>query len=156
MPYYGRANKIGRLDPKSGEVQEYPVPNQGTAAIHSAVPAPDGSVWLTEQGSNKLGRWDPATRTIGEFQDAYVPGKEGTVAGGSKHTLRIDAQGRVWATGGPLTMYDPKVGKFTRFSEIPSAYGLAIDKDGNCWFAEYTPNGKIGKVDGKTLKVTKW
>jgi cytochrome c5 len=56
MPYYGNANKIGRLDPKTGEVQEYPVPNRGTAAIHSAVPALDGSVWLTEQGSNKLGR----------------------------------------------------------------------------------------------------
>jgi cytochrome c5 len=77
MPYYGNANKIGRLDPKTGEVQEYPVPNKGTAAIHSAVPAPDGSVWLTEQGSNKLGHWDPATRTITEYQDAYAPGKEG-------------------------------------------------------------------------------
>ena len=33
----------------------------GTAAVHSAVPAADGSVWLTEQGSNKLGRWDPVT-----------------------------------------------------------------------------------------------
>ncbi|HEV2522903.1 MAG TPA: carboxypeptidase regulatory-like domain-containing protein [Candidatus Acidoferrales bacterium] len=156
MPYYGRANKIGRLDPKTGEVQEYPVPNQGTAAIHSAVPAADGSVWLTEQGSNKLGRWDPATRTISEFQDAYIPGKEGTVAGGSKHTLRIDSQGRVWATGGPLTVFDPKTQKFTQIKEIPSAYGLALDKDGNCWFAEYVPNGKIGKIDAKTLQVTKW
>jgi virginiamycin B lyase len=156
MPYYGRANKIGRLDPKTAEVQEYPVPNQGTAAIHSAVPAPDGSVWLTEQGSNKLGHWDPTTRTIAEFQDSYIPGKEGTVAGGSKHTLRIDAQGRIWATGGPLTVFDPKTQKFTQIKEIPSVYGLALDKDGNCWFAEYVPNGKIGKVDGKTLQVTKW
>jgi virginiamycin B lyase len=156
MPYYGNANKIGRLDPKTGEVQEYPVPNQGTAAIHSAVPAPDGSVWLTEQGSNKLGHWDPATRTITEYQDAYIPGKEGTVAGGSKHTLRIDAQGRVWATGGPLTVFNPQTREFTQIKEIPSAYGLALDKDGNCWFAEYVPNGKIGKVDGKTLKVNKW
>jgi len=156
MPYYGRANKIGRLDPKTGEVQEYPVPNQGTAAIHSAVPAPDGSVWLTEQGSNKLGRWDPTTRTITEFQDAYIPGKEGIVAGGSKHTLRIDAQGRVWATGGPLTVFDPKTEKFTQFKEVPSVYGLALDKDGNCWFAEFVPNGEIGKVDAKTFKVTKW
>jgi virginiamycin B lyase len=156
MPYYGRANKIGRLDPKTAEVQEYPVPNQGTAAIHSAVPAPDGSVWLTEQGANKLGRWDPVTRTITEYQDTYIPGKEGTVAGGSKHTLRIDAQGRVWATGGPLTVFDPKTHKFTQIKEIPSAYGLALDKDGNCWFAEFVPNGKIGKVDAKTLQVTKW
>ena len=75
MPYYGDANKIGRLDPKTGEVQEYPVPNHGTAAIHSAVPSPDGSVWLTEQGSNKLGHWDPATRTITEYQDSYIRGQ---------------------------------------------------------------------------------
>jgi len=156
MPYYGNANKIGRLDPKTGEVQEYPVPNRGTAAIHSAVPAADGSVWLTEQGSNKLGHWDPATGAITEYQDSYIAGKEGTVAGGSKHTLRIDAQGRIWATGGPLTVFDPRTKEFTLIKEIPSAYGLALDKDGNCWFAEYVPDGKIGKIDGKTLKVTKW
>jgi virginiamycin B lyase len=156
MPYYGNANKIGRLDPKTGEVQEYPVPNQGTAAIHSAVPAPDGSVWLTEQGSNKIGRWDPVTRAITEYQDAYIPGKEGTLAGGSKHTLRIDAQGRIWATGGPLTVFDPKTQKFTQIKEVPFAYGLVLDKDGNCWFAEFVPNGKIGRVDAKTLQVTKW
>jgi streptogramin lyase len=36
---------------------------------HSAVPAAGGSVWLTEQGSNKLGRWDPITREITEYQD---------------------------------------------------------------------------------------
>src|ERR1700730_4188827 len=156
MPYYGRANKIGRLDPKNGAVQEYPVPHQGPAAIHSAVPAPDGSVWLTEQGSNKLGHWDPATRSITEFQDAYIPGKEGTLAGGSKHTLRIDAQGRIWAAGGPLTVFDPKTRTFTQIKEIPSAYGLVLDKDQNCWFAEFVPNGKIGKVDAKTLQVAKW
>ena len=97
-------------------------------------------MWLTEQGSNKIGHWNPATRTITEYQDAYIPGKEGTVAGGSKHTLRIDAQGRIWATGGPLTVFDPKTEKFTQIKEIPSAYGLALDKDGNCWFAEFVPN----------------
>jgi virginiamycin B lyase len=156
IPYYGTADRIGRLDPKSGAVQEYRVPNQGTAAIHSAVPAPDGSVWLTEQGANKLGRWDPLTKTITEYQDSYVPGKEGVTSGGDKHTLRVDQQGRVWATGRPLTMFDPKTGKFTQIHDVPTAYGLAIDKDGNCWFAEYAKDGKIGKVDGKTLQVMKW
>jgi hypothetical protein len=70
VPYYGRANKIARLNPETGEMKEYPVPHLGTAAIHSAVPHPDGSVWLTQQGSNKLGRWDPQTETITEYQDA--------------------------------------------------------------------------------------
>jgi len=156
IPYYGRANKIARLDPASGEIKEFPVPNLGTAAIHSAVPAPDGSVWLTEQGSNKLGRWDPQTKQIAEYQDSYLPGKEGVTAGGAKHTVRVDNQGRVWSTGTPLTIFDPKTGKYTHITDVPRVYGLALDKDGNCWFAENIQNGQIGKVDAKTLKVTKW
>jgi virginiamycin B lyase len=156
IPYYGASDRIARLDPKSGEVQEYRTPYVGTAAIHSAVPAPDGSVWFTEQGSNKLGRWDPKSERITEFQDAYLPGQEGITSGGAKHTARVDALGRVWATGRPLTMFDPKMGKFTEFSEVPNSYGLALDKDGNCWFAEYKLNGEIGVVNAKTLKVRKW
>ena len=70
--------------------------------------------------------------------------------------MRVDNQGRVWSTGTPLTMFDPKTGKYTHIKDVPRVYGLAIDKDGNCWFAENIQNGKIGKVDGKTLKVTKW
>ena len=77
IPNFGVANKITRLDPKTGEMQDFSVPNVGTAAIHSAVPARMGSVWLAEQASNKLGRWDPTTQKITEYQDAYLPGKEG-------------------------------------------------------------------------------
>jgi len=156
IPYYGAANRIGRLDPRSGKIVEYRAPNEGTAAIHSAVPANDGSVWFTEQGANKLGHWDPATQKITEYPDTYLPGREGVTRGGDKHTLRVDASGRVWATGRPLTMFDPKTQKYTKFSEVPSAYGLVLDRDQNLWFAEYTENGQIGKVDAKTLKVTKW
>jgi virginiamycin B lyase len=156
IPYYGTANRIARLNAATGAIEEYRVPNLGTAAIHSAVPAPDGSIWLTQQGSNKLGRWDPQTKAIAEYQDAYLPGMEGITRGGAKHTVRVDPQGRVWSTGTPLTVFDPKTGKYTHIREVPRVYGLAIDADGNCWFAENIENGKIGKVDAKTLKVTKW
>jgi virginiamycin B lyase len=145
VPYYGRANKIGHLNPATGEIKEYPVPNIGTAAIHSAVPAPDGSVWLTEQGSNKLGRWDPASQAITEYQDSA-----------RKHTVRVDPKtGLVWSTGA-LTRFDPKTEKFTPIPEVPTCYGIALDQDGNAWFTELTPNGKIGKVDARTLQVTKY
>ena len=144
VPYYGRANKIARLDPASGEVKEFPVPNVGTAAIHSAVPAEDGSVWLTQQGSNKIGRWDPQTEKITEFQDTV-----------RKHTIRIDSEGRVWSTGA-LSRFDPKTGAFTHIPEVPTSYGIALDKEDNAWFTELLTNGKIGRVDAKTLKVTKW
>jgi virginiamycin B lyase len=154
MPYYGKANKIGRLDPETGEVREYPVPNQGTVAIHSAYPAPDGTVWLAEFGINKLGRWDPKTEKLAEYADMYLPGKEGLVSGGSKHTVRIGPDGVAWSSGSRISRFDPKTEKFTDFNE--PTYGVVVDKEGNCWFTEYSAAGKIGRIDGKTLEVKTW
>ena len=156
IPDFGVANKITRLDPKTGEMQDFPVPNIGTAAVHSAVPAADGSVWLTEQAANKIGRWDPNTKEITEYQDAYVPGKEGTGGGGSKHTVRLDPSGNVWASGSPLTKFDPETRKFTRFEEVKSSYDVKPDKNGDVWFTTGFGGNQIGKVDGKTMKVTEW
>ncbi len=146
IPNFGNANKITRLDPKTGEMQDFPVPNIGTAGIHSAVPAPDGSVWLAEQGSNKVGRWDPDTEQITEYQD---------IGKGSKHTIRIDRSGNVWSTGSPLSKFDPETKKFTRFEEVKDSYDVRQDANGDIWFTRLF-GSKIGKIDMKTMKVTQW
>jgi virginiamycin B lyase len=156
IPNFGVANKISRLDPKTGEIKDFPVPNVGTAAVHSAVAAADGTVWLTEQAPNKLGRWDPTSQEITEYQDKYLSEKEGNEDGGSKHTLRFDPGGNVWATGYPLSRFDRKTGKFTDFwDQAAHTYGLEPDKDGNIWFTN-PGTGQIGKVDWKTLKIMQW
>ncbi|HTC61622.1 MAG TPA: carboxypeptidase regulatory-like domain-containing protein [Candidatus Saccharimonadales bacterium] len=154
MPYYGGANRIGKLDPETGDVKEYDVPNENAVAIHSAYPAADGSIWLAEFGLNRLGKFDPKTQKLSEFADAYTPGKEGLVAGGSKHTVRVGPHGVACASGTRVSRYDPKTGKFTDFNE--PAYGVVVDKDSNCWFSEYNAVGKIGKIDGKTLEIKTW
>lgn len=155
IPNFGIGNKITRLDPKTAEMQDFPVPNVGTAAVHSAFAAPDGSVWLTEQASDKLGRWDPKTQKITEYQDTYLPGKEGREDGGSRHTVRVDSKGMVWSSGYPLTRFDPETGKFYDFPEAAHTYSLTFDKDENVWFTN-PGTGQIGKVDAKTFKVTQW
>jgi virginiamycin B lyase len=157
IPNFGVANKITRLNPNTGEMTDYLVPFQGTAGIHSAVPGPDGAVWLTEQGSNRIGRWDPVTQKITEYQDAYLPGKEGIEAGGQKHTIRLDPAGNVWASGTPLTKFDPETKKFIRVEGISQSlvYDVKPDTNGDAWFTSPGTN-EIGKVDGKTMKVTKW
>jgi virginiamycin B lyase len=158
IPEMGSDNHLGRLDPKTGKIEEFTVPNSGTAGIHSAVPAPDGSVWLGEQAANKVARWDPETKVITEYQDTYKKGMEGLEDGVSKHTVRVDPSGRVWATAvhSVLTVFDPKTKEFTHFPDTYSPYGVEIDKNGNPWFAEFDEKGKIGMVDAKTGKVTKW
>ena len=96
IPQYGVSNRVARFNPATGEIKEFRVPNPGPALIHSAVPAPDGSVWLAEAGAKKLGRWDPATEKISEFQDDW-----------RKHTIKVHPDGSIWSTGG-LTRFDPK------------------------------------------------
>ena len=154
IPEFGRANRIARLDPGTGEVQEFVTPHQGTAGIHAAYPGPDGKVWFTQQASNKLGMWDPATQKITEYQDAYQPGKEGIEAGGSKHTVRVDASGQVWSSGLPLTRFDPKTEKFRRY-ENARAYDVNPDNEGNIWFTSYQES-KIGRGDAKTGEIKMW
>ena len=48
IPYYGRGNEVVRLNPKTAELTRFPLPFAKTAGIHSAIPAPDGTVWFTE------------------------------------------------------------------------------------------------------------
>jgi virginiamycin B lyase len=158
IPDFGPANRIGRLDPRTGKIEEFTVPNKGTASVHSAVPAPDGSVWAAEQASNKVARWDPHTKQITEYQDTYAAGMQGLENGGSKHTVRIDPKGRVWGTAvnAPLTVFDPKTGEFTHFKDVISPYGVEIDKNGNAWFAEFRDGGEIGVAEADSGKVTRY
>jgi virginiamycin B lyase len=156
IPNFGLGDKITRLDPATGLMEDFSVPYAGTAAVHSAVEAPDGSVWLTEQGSNRLGKWDPKTGKITEYQDAYLPHKEGQFESGSKHTVRFDPNGNAWSTGFPLSRMDPETGKFTDFWDVaPHTYGLEPDNDRNIWFTN-PGTGQIGKADWKTLKIQQW
>jgi virginiamycin B lyase len=153
IPNFGIANKITRLDTKTGEMTDFPAPNVGTAAVHSAYPFPDGSVWLAEQGSNKLGRWDPKTQKITEYQDDFAEGATiHDAIDGSRHTVRFDPAGNAWATGSPLTKYDPETGKFTNFWDLArQTYGVELGPDGNMWFTRQDTN-QVGKIDWKTNK----
>ena len=70
--------------------------------------------------------------------------------------LRVDPKtGMIWSTGA-MSIFDPKTEKFTHIPEVPTSYGIALDQEGNAWFTELLPNGKVGKVDAKTLQVTKY
>ena len=139
MPYYGGANKIGKLDPETGNVKEYDVPNENAVAIHSAYPAADGSVWLGEFGINKLGKFDPKTEKLTEYADAYLPGKEGSVAGGSKHTVRIGPDGVAWASGSRISRFDPKTQNSPISASPPTGSWWTRT---TTWFTEYNASRK--------------
>lgn len=98
----------------------FPLPFTKTAGIHSAVPAPDGSVWFTEAALGKFGHLNPVTSEIVEYQNTPLP--DGTPTG--THAIRVDEQGCVWTSGGPAsTMFDPVTKKFSHFD---NTYGNVV------------------------------
>jgi virginiamycin B lyase len=152
IPYYGRGNEVARLNPNTGELTRFHLPFEETAGVHSVVRGPDGYVYFTEFALDRLVKMDPATGKMTEFQDnVVVPGERS-----DKHTVRVDAKGNLWSSGSPLSKYDQETGKFTHFMEVPSSYGITFDKDGNVWFCVLKKDGKIGRIDAKTEKVTQW
>jgi len=149
IPYYGRGNAVVKLDPKTGEQTSYPLGFARKAGIHSAVPARDGSVWFTEAALGKIGKLDPQTKLITEYQNTPLP--NGTRTGA--HTIRVDDRGLVWVSGGPaISMFDPKTEQFRHF-DLAGTYGNVVGKDGAQWFTSFRIDGPIGRIkDGALTK----
>src|SRR5438876_2679564 len=68
---------IGRLDPETGDVKEFPTPTPNSGP-HGIIVAPDGMVWYTGNGAGRIGRLDPKTGVITEFptpgaRDPHTP-----------------------------------------------------------------------------------
>jgi len=155
IPYRLLANKIARLNPNTGEVKEFKIMNQGVAAVHSAVPAPDGTVWFNETGPNRMAKLDPRTQAVKEYQVAFQPGEDGKLAHGDRNTILIDPKGYIWCSGEPLVRFDLETEKFTYFPDAPKrSYDIKMDKEGNVWFTAYGAVSAIGRIDAKTEKVT--
>jgi virginiamycin B lyase len=83
--------RLGRLDPDSGEIKEWPSPS-GTDSHPYALAVVDGMVWYNESGKrpDALVRFDPQTEA---FQSWPVP-SGGVYAGIIRH-MRPTADGNL-------------------------------------------------------------
>jgi virginiamycin B lyase len=166
---------LSKLNPTTGELHTWRLPDSTRPFIHEILPTPDGSVWLTIERYNELAKFDPRTEKFEvypskydgpwpEEEEANAPWPQmnfttgGQTGAARRHTAVVDHQGNIWSSGRPLSKFDVETKKYTFFTEVPDTYGIAVDKDGNVWFAEFNSrnHNSIGKVDVKTNKITKW
>ncbi len=144
IPYYGRGNKVVRLDPDTGEQTPFPLPfsEHAAAGIHSVIPSADGTIWFTEVAAGRIGQLDPSTGKVTEHQNPPLPNGRRTTA----HTVRVDEAGRVWASGGPaISMFDPKYERFTHY-DLGGTYGNEVGQNGDQWFTSFVEDGPIARV----------
>jgi len=94
--------------PATVTIKEWLAPTLGSRP-HDSHAAADGSIWWTGQYASKLGRLDPRTGQIREFD---VP------ANSQPHGLAEDPQGNIWYTGiqkGVIGRLDPKTGQVKEY-----------------------------------------
>ncbi len=60
------ANLIGRINPNTGEVTEYTLPEN--AKPHTVTPDPQGNIWYTGNSNGTIGKLDPRTGMITEYK----------------------------------------------------------------------------------------
>ena len=108
------------------------------------VEAPDGSIWWAGQWGNLIGRLDPATGAMEEYQ---LP------ANAMPHSVNVDAAGNVWYMGnknGTIGKLDPASGKITEYPmPDPAArdpHTAIFDADGILWFTLQHSN-MVGRLD---------
>jgi virginiamycin B lyase len=148
-------NRIGRVDPRTGEFKDFMMPD-AKADPHGITVDADGHVWWAETIGFHLGRLDPKTGSMIRYPMDST-GKQK----GRGHSPVVDAKQNVWFTvigGDMLGRWDRATGKSTVW-KVPTQgaapYGIDLDRDGNVWFTEFR-RGKIGKFDPRTEKFTEY
>ena len=139
----------GALREVQGKVTEWPVPTPQFA--RDPAPGPDGNIYITVMGGDRIARFDVKSKTFKEWD---LPD------GARPHGLLVDAEGIVWYTGngnGTIGRLDPKTGAVTSH-RVPSGgdpHTLVIDEKGIIWFT--VQNGqRIGRLDRASGKITEY
>jgi virginiamycin B lyase len=143
-------NVLGRIDPATGAMKEYPLPAE--AKPHSVTLDRDGNPWYTGNGNGTVGKLDVATGEIAVFPMPDPSARD-------PHTAEFDDDGILWFTLQQSNMVgrlDPTTGDVKLVTmKTPGArpYGIKIDAEGVPWVACNGSNCLV-KVDPATLELT--
>jgi virginiamycin B lyase len=152
--YTGQAaNRLGRLDPDTGQFKEYPLktPDSGP---HGLVADKQGNIWFTAISAGYVGKLDPKSGDIDEYRPSH-----GTHI--DPHTPVFDHDGILWFTNEDtdyIGKLDPQTGKMT-LTKVPTPhavpYGMVILPSNAPFFCEFGSD-KLGTVDPKTMTVREY
>jgi len=137
------AEKIGRINPTTGAVTEYPVPSTTSFGPYGIAAGSDGNLWFTQNFNNTIGKINPTTGAITEY----------TLPSATSETNGITAgpDGNLWFADpgtGSIGTINPTTGAITEYKvNIANAapQSMATGPDGNLWFTDQGTRS-IGKI----------
>lgn len=149
-----RGNKIGRLDPNTGEIREYDIPIKNARPYGIAIDS-QGFPWFTLQGAHRVAQLDFRTGRIRDWDVGAVRAGFQDVTTSYPTGIEIDSNDVVWISElgtNTIVSIDPKADRITKY-RIPWASAvsskvldLAIDALGSVWFVDAV-NHRIGRLE---------
>jgi virginiamycin B lyase len=142
-------NLIGRIDPKSGEMTEYRLPDNSMP--HSVTLDQQGNVWYTGNQNGTVGKLDPSTGKITVYKMPDPAAKD-------PHTAVFDSTGTMWFTlqlSNMIGRLHPEAGDIKLVTmPTPQArpYGIKLDSHGVPWVACNGSNCLV-RVDPETMEL---
>lgn len=155
------SNQIGRFDPKTRQTKVIELPT-AMARKDERTPAPygvdispiDGSVWYTKLWANKIGRIDPTTLAVQEWEPPVI----------GPRRARFDATGGLWIPGfgdGNITRLDTKTMKYETYKlptladdETEAPYALNVDPKTQDVWVSANQSDRMFRFVPKTKKFT--
>jgi virginiamycin B lyase len=147
------ASLLGRIDPATGVVKEYPtsIPDSGP---HGLVADAAGNIWFTANSAGYIGKLDPTSGAITAYR---MPDERAR----DPHTAVFDQHGILWFTVQGANFVGrlvPQSGA-VRLVAPPTArslpYGIVVSSRGVPFFAEFGAN-RIGRIDPETLAIREY
>jgi virginiamycin B lyase len=143
------ANKLGRLDPTTGAMKEYPLPNP--SGPHGFTEDKDGNIWYAANFGGFIGKLDPKT---GDVKKYPLPDPNAR----DPHTPLFDKDGILWFTLQNANMVgrlDPKTGEaklITMPTPRAQPYGMVFDSHGTIFFDEFGTN-KVASMNRADMSL---
>ena len=147
------ANRIGRVDPKTGQIREFLLKSAQTAP-HGLVEDRDGNIFFTGNNLGLIGKLDPKTGNVTEYRmpdpKAHDP-----------HSLSFAPDGMLFFTAQQSNMIgrlDPRTGEIklvTSLTPRSRPYGILVNSKGIPHLVLFGTN-KIARLDPKTLAIREY
>jgi len=151
----------GVLDPRTGNVKEYRVPEESQATpgalpgTHHVVVDKDGIVWFSEVWAHYLSGLDPKTGKI--VYRVHPPAPDVALNSPGFDNFAMDAKGIVYdmrpGKGGGVAKFDSKTGELVKMyptNKILMTYDNMVTPDGRYWSGAPIGTHLIGLLDTKT------
>ncbi len=162
--YAGNAGEnnrhIGRLDPATGHIERYMMPDERAADPHTLVWDSQGDIWFTVQQGNFIGKLWTRTGKVRIVESiAGASGRRGA-ASSRPYGIVVDSRDRPWVAlfnTNHIATVDPETFELETF-ELPEnalPRRIAVTSDDVLWYGDWT-RGTLGRLNPETGEVTEF